>query len=453
MRTLILSDIHLGNEGGYDIFAGGEALPAFLDHMSAQGPLHVLLNGDTADFLMNRDELVLKLDVAERQAREIVAAPSTARVMEAFGRVLAADGKVTVRLGNHDIELALAPVQAVFREALKQPDAIAARMVFTTGEAPEILEVGGARLLVTHGEHNDTWNRIDYKNLLKGESGYAKFRYPPGSRLVKTLLNPLKTDYRMRFADLLKPDFQGAVLTAMAVDPFAVKELFQGSTLTLGWQLFRQSRGAFTFADGEEIEPETGLSDRFDELELDPEEQEAMEAMLGDAPTFFAAGEDEKGDKARMKFLRNGMKYYSKAQKSLVKDAGEKFFALNPSELEWKEAKRLAKKFKADGVLIGHTHAARWRQDDDLTYVNTGTWIRLMSPPSADDHEDVWLDFLEMLQRNPMLDPDRGKAPPVRTRFTGAVIEPHPDGGAFTRLVEWTAEGKAEVLGEGRVGG
>jgi len=452
MRTLILSDIHLGNEGGYDIFAGGEALPAFLDHMARQGPLHVLLNGDTADFLMNRDELVLKLDVAERQAQAIVAAPSTARVMEAFGRVLAGGGRLTVRLGNHDIELALAPVQAVFREALKQPDDVAARMAFTTGEAPEILEVGGARLLVTHGEHNDTWNRIDYKNLLKGEAGYAKFRYPPGSRLVKTLLNPLKTDYRMRFADLLKPDFQGAVLTAMAVDPGAVKELFQGSTLTLGWQLFRQSRGAFTFADGEEIEPETGLSDRFDELELDDDEREAMEALLGDGPQFFAAGDAEKADKAKMKFLRNGMKYYSRAQKHLVKDAGEKFFALDPSEQEWQEAKRLAKKFKADGVLIGHTHAARWRQDDDLTYVNTGTWIRLMSPPGSEAPETDWEDFLQMLRRNPMLDPDRGKAPPVLTRFTGALIEPHPDGGAHTRLIEWTKDGAAEILGEGRVG-
>ena len=37
MRTLILSDLHLGNGGDYDIFAGSESLPALLDRFVEQG--------------------------------------------------------------------------------------------------------------------------------------------------------------------------------------------------------------------------------------------------------------------------------------------------------------------------------------------------------------------------------------------------------------------------------
>ncbi len=33
MRTVVLSDLHLGNGQGYDVFAGAEALPAFLDRV------------------------------------------------------------------------------------------------------------------------------------------------------------------------------------------------------------------------------------------------------------------------------------------------------------------------------------------------------------------------------------------------------------------------------------
>ena len=167
----------------------------------------------------------------------------------ALGAVLAAGGSVEIRLGNHDAELALTAVQETFRAALGQPPEVARRLVFTRGDAPGLLEVNGARILLAHGEHNDPWNRLDYKNLPTSGDG-PKFRYPPGSRLVKTLLNPLKRGFGMRFADLLKPDFQGGVLTMLAVDPNALSLVFQGSTFRLLWQLFRRLDDEVSFAPG-----------------------------------------------------------------------------------------------------------------------------------------------------------------------------------------------------------
>ena len=80
MRTLIVSDLHLGNGGPYDVFEGGTALPALLDHLSGNG-LHVIVNGDAVDFLMNDDPLELDVARAEQQARAIATFSASAAVV------------------------------------------------------------------------------------------------------------------------------------------------------------------------------------------------------------------------------------------------------------------------------------------------------------------------------------------------------------------------------------
>ena len=208
MRVLVVSDVHLGNGGSYDIYAGGDALPALI-RREAGPDLHLLLNGDAVDFLLNDDPLSLELDRVVRAAEATARHPETRAVLQAIGELLALGGQATVRIGNHDVELAIPEVQAALRAATGQPPEIAGRLRFEGGETPGILTVGGVRVLYTHGEHNDHWNRVGYSDLMD-RSRWPKFRYPPGSELVKNILNPLKRDYGMRFADLLKPDFHGA---------------------------------------------------------------------------------------------------------------------------------------------------------------------------------------------------------------------------------------------------
>ncbi len=448
MITLVLSDIHLGNGAGYDIFAGEAVLPSVLAAAAAQGA-RIILNGDTFDFLMNEDPLELDAARAAAQARAIVANPPTAAVMAGLGRVLAAGGHVVLRLGNHDAEVALAEVQDVLRGALQQPPGVAARLVFERGEQPAVLAVGGARILLAHGEHNDPWNRLDYKNLPTAGDG-PKFRYPPGSRLVKTLLNPLKRGFGMRFADLLKPDFQGAVLTALAVDPTSMKLIFQGNTAKLLWQLFRKSGEGMTFADGEEGEGNLGVADAIDGAGLSEDERAAIEASVDPSGAATFADEDIL-DGARFKLARAGLKLYAAAQRALTGTTGDRYFDLTPDDAEWTEARRLAQKFAADAVVLGHTHSARWKQEPGLAFVNTGTWIHLMRLPSATDADAAWLDFLDKIRRNPALDPARGPAAPLITRFTGLVIHEDPAGGAQLQLVEWKVGAPPTVLASGAV--
>jgi UDP-2,3-diacylglucosamine pyrophosphatase LpxH len=448
MITIVLSDIHLGNGAGYDIFAGEAVLPSVLAAAASQRA-RVILNGDTFDFLMNEDPLELDAARATAQAQALVANPSTAAVMAGLGQVLASGGEVVLRLGNHDAEVALAEVQAVLRGALQQPPAVAGRLVFERGDNPSVLEVGGARILLAHGEHNDPWNRLDYKNLPTAGDG-ANFRYPPGSRLVKTLLNPLKRGFGMRFADLLKPDFQGAVLTALAVDPTSMRLIFKGNTAKLLWQLFRKSGEGMTFADGEEGEGNLGIADALDQAGLSADERAALESSVDDTGAATFADEDVL-DGARFKLARAGLKLYAATQRALTGATGDRYFDLAPEEGEWTEARRLAQKFTADAVVLGHTHSARWKQEPGLAFVNTGTWIHLMRLPSASDGDDAWLGFLDKIRRNPSLDPARGPAAPLVTRFTGLVIHENPAGGALLQLVEWKAGVAPSVLASGAV--
>lgn len=445
MRTLIISDLHLGNGGPYESFAGEKALPALIDVYAATGT-EIFVNGDGVDFLMNEEPLELEVQRAVAQARAIVSYSATAAVLASMGRALAAGAAVTFRLGNHDLELALPEVQEVLRGALGQPAAIAAKLAFQLGDEPAIFVVGGARVLVTHGEHNDPWNRVDdYKGLL-GKS--KKFKFAPGSELVKKLLNPLTREHKLKFANLLKPDFQGAVLTALAVAPLAMKVLLQGATASILWQLFRKSSGAASFDDGEE---DLGLADRMKEAGLSGEEQTAVEELFAEGAASFADDEDGPFSNARVKMARAGLKLYAGMQRNLAGKEGDAFFALEPTAEEWKEAERLAKKFKAGAVVIGHTHAARWGHRPGLVFANSGTWISLMQLPSFEAEASVWADFLAELRTNPSLVPARQKVATTMARFTAVELEENPAGGAFLSLMEWVPGDGLRALGSATV--
>lgn len=452
-KTLVLSDLHLGNGGVYDIFAGGRELPALIDRF-ASADCSILINGDSVDFLMNEDPLLLDEPRAVAQAQQSAAAPDTQAVLQALGRVLAAGGDVLIRLGNHDIELALAGVQEVLRQALGQPADIAARLRFERGDSPAILQVGSTRVLVAHGEHCDAWNRVDYLHL-PGPGGApasaaSDFEYAPGSRLVKTLMNPLKRAWGLRLIDLIKPDFQGGVLTALAVNMQAVKEAFKGSTLQILRELNKQSRAANTFADDEEGD-ELGLQAAFDGAGLDEDERELLAGVLRPADGKLGGHSFDFDfsilQSAQLKLVRAGLRLYSAAHRHLVGQNGERFYSLQPEPDEWSEAQRMGKKYNVDAVIFGHTHAARWQVSDGLTYINTGTWIRILYLPSSDAPDESWQEFLELARQNPELDPNKGKMVPLNTRFTAAVLEAESaTGGAKLSLIEWR-DGEMITLG------
>lgn len=448
MKTLIISDLHLGNGGPYDVFEGREELPALLDQLSAE-PLRVVVNGDGVDFLMNDDPLELDEQLAVAQAQAITMNPTTATVFQAFGRVLARGGEVTIRLGNHDIELAFTAVQKVFREALGQPESISTRLTFVLGDVPEVMSIGGARILVTHGEQEDRWNKVDYEKL---RNGNKRYRYAPGSVLVKKILNPGTKQQGMRFLSLLKPDFQGAALSALAVDPSVAKQLLKSTTATMLMQLFARRGMAATFAEEEPAifqggaAPETDESgfseidseERLGSANLSDEEREVFETLLNpSAIVDFSTDDESVIARASAKIGKVALSLYGRMQRTLTGTEGDSYFSLEPMADEWAEAERLQKKFAVQAVIFGHTHAARWRKHENLVYANTGTWIGLMQLPASTAPDEEWTHYLDELRRNKELHEHKQQRARILKRFTAVIVDADPEGGAAMSLIEW----------------
>jgi predicted phosphodiesterase len=385
---------------------------------------------------MNDDPLDLEPARATAAARAIVAGPATAAVLAALGDVLAAGGEVVLRMGNHDVELALPEVQEVLRGALGQPVEVASRLRFEEGHEPGLLEVGGARLLVTHGEQRDPWNKVDYASLAEGA---GRFLFAPGSHLVKAFLNPLTKDYGLRFANLLKPDFQGATLAALAVAPDAARLLFQKASLDIGWQLLKKALAPPTF-EIPAVDPR--LAERVDAAGLTGEERAALEALWHPGAVSFSAGDESPAaTRARTKLVRAGLSMYAEAQRLIAGTSSERFFELAPSQGEWDEARRLAGKYGVEAVILGHTHAARWRAEEGLVLANTGTWIWLMALPHFDAGEEAWTQFLVELRQNPGLDPAQQLAARTIRRLTAVQVAEREGGGALIALLEWGEDG------------
>lgn len=461
-RTLILSDLHLGNGGPYDTYAGGDALPPLLDELTAR-PTRVVINGDGLDFLMNEDPMVFDPARAAEQARALVAWGPTAEVLRALGRTLARGGEVIFRVGNHDPELAAPEVQAVIRAALDQPESVADRLRFTPEAEPGILEVGGARVLVTHGEHDDLFNMFDHDAIPSGRP----FRYTPGSKLVKLVLNRVIREFRLPWVNFLKPDFTGALMCGIAVEPRCLevaweehsadnlKALLQNANpLRRAIQAIKEGRQAVPAPapEGDEGSEPVGPPDVFTHLKeakLSPAE---LKALL--RPRFLEVHgvdvEDPDLVRARMKVGRLGARMLGGMHKRISGDGSRAFFTLKPTGDEWKDASRMARRHEAQAVLYGHTHAARFRRTDALTFVNTGTWTWLIGLPPADAPDELWHAFIGELSANRELHPARQLFAQTQHRLTAALLEPVMGGGAQLSLVEWSARG-LETLASSRL--
>jgi UDP-2,3-diacylglucosamine pyrophosphatase LpxH len=210
-RVLVISDLHLGGPQK-PMMGHPEHLEEFLRQVSVckEAPgeeLELVINGDFVDFLAEPPFVAWNFD--ESAACQTLAGiadrfPGVVRELkEAVKRV----DRLTVTLGNHDVELALPKVRAALRDFLGVAEAGKFQLISNN----EAYRVGD--LLIEHGSRYDSWNAIDYDGLRqtmsllsRGEAVPEKFgmKICPGSRMVEKVINPLKKRYT--FVDLLKPE-------------------------------------------------------------------------------------------------------------------------------------------------------------------------------------------------------------------------------------------------------
>jgi UDP-2,3-diacylglucosamine pyrophosphatase LpxH len=237
-QVFIISDLHLGGvypvprdsgKRGFRLCTHAEAVAKFVDRLTSDiaqtGPSEIVLNGDTVDFLAESDgdaaswsaftvdpqQAVRKFEAIVERDRE---------VFVSLGKYLAAGGRLTILLGNHDVELSLPPVRAALRSALGVKH----------GHDFEFLLDGEAYIigdaLIEHGNRYDAWNQIDYDALRRVRSLMSRrqdipeqyrFEPPAGSDMVVKVMNEIKSKYG--FIDLLKPEKSAAVPVLLALEP------------------------------------------------------------------------------------------------------------------------------------------------------------------------------------------------------------------------------------------
>jgi UDP-2,3-diacylglucosamine pyrophosphatase LpxH len=412
--------------------------------------LELVINGDFVDFLAeppfaawNFDEMAASRTLAGIADRF----PGVVRTLkEAMKRV----DRLTVTLGNHDVELALPKVRAALRHFLGVPETGKFQLI-TNNEAYRVGD-----LLIEHGNRYDSWNAIDYDGLRhtmsmlsRGEAVREKFgmKICPGSRMVEKVINPLKKRYT--FIDLLKPENKVVSFLLTALEPavsFDLPLMYRGVRAYVEqWLTSRPWLASVT-------EPDRSLACENPDAGLPEDIQEAFADELrlaGDEEQLLAAGEEwrllfhnPRSDSLRSHIEENrpiDQKRLRRVQVGL-KHALEGDFTFDhhgPDGPYYEAAKRLVSEH--DGprvVLMGHTHHHRETSlGGDRWYLNTGTWVDLMRVPQVVLEPDALTDFGEWL-RGLVLEPGKLRyAEPTFAdiRLDGSLKLVSPSGGPMLR--------------------
>jgi UDP-2,3-diacylglucosamine pyrophosphatase LpxH len=214
----IISDIHLGGESGAGDTAGfqlcpranRERLAQFLNWVTAEQrtglQTHLVINGDLVDFLAEQKFSPFTSNEAEARQKLQRIIDHSSEVWEALEAASSAGVRITILLGNHDLEMSFRAPRDLLLESIGP-----GRVEFLYDN--EALAIGP--VLIEHGNRYDKWNLVSHDRLREIRSALSRreqppdMQIPPGSRLVATVLNKLKE--RFSFVDLLKPENEGVL--------------------------------------------------------------------------------------------------------------------------------------------------------------------------------------------------------------------------------------------------
>lgn len=393
MRTLVLSDLHLGCRARPRSVESARSLTALLRHLGAT-PLRIILNGDTFDFAAEAD--TLRVDVSAVM-RGFVEGSERAGVLAWLGRNVDAGGELIVRPGEDDSELSDPALQDRVVAGLGVSLAGRRRVSFTGAGAPTVVEVGGARVLI-----------------LRASPGHGGAR----RRRIAELLNQLRIHYGVGLAEHLRPDYEAAVLAAIAVNPTAVKLVLRRRDPSARWRSEAETL-AWIFALVQKVV-------------LDDEERDALLTALD--PELTLAGADYPHlDTSRLKIFAHCL-----GRRSQIDAQGLRVLR----DAEVGELRARALRLRASAVLFAYSHVPAWRagEGEGRCLVDTGSWGPTIDGARAAPVRRI----LEAWERIPRLD---GLSDPgllaragLRDQRTAAIVEPLARGhGARVCLFEWSS--------------
>lgn len=408
-----VSDLHIGGRPGAQIFNKGNRLAAFIEHVAKDRPrdeVALVLNGDVIDPLIDAapgNYMSLDAGTALRMMGQLYEEPAFKPVWSALAALLATPRRrLVIVLGNHDLELALPPVQHWLRQRLAG-DAAAARerILFSTQGAGYACLVGDASVFCTHGNEIDPWNWVDYNalgqlaNLVGAGRRVEAERWPAnaGTRLVIDAINRVKRAYS--FVDLLKPEAAAVLGVLIGLRHEALRHVDWNTIVdVVRGRLHGRRVVGGVLGEADDHPAEDGPSDLVSLL--GPRlRKELATPILGDALMLAALQDVESGrvpgghDDDGPETLGRGTRAYAvvsamlgwvepaealrRALCDLLRDNDD---AHTVTTLD-NEDRKLCEHAAADldFLVAGHSHLARAAARPDRGwYYNCGTWARLM---------------------------------------------------------------------------
>lgn len=416
-ELFVISDLHIGGRAGSDAERGScinthmPLLTQFVHAVAARSralPLRVelVINGDFFDFLAEEVPSGSPWSAFIADADEALQVFTAIRArhrpfFKALRALLRAGADLTLLLGNHDLELSLPAVRAELLAGLRTSGHGRVRFVYD-GEAHGVGDV-----LIEHGNRYDGYNVVDFDGLREHRSALSRrgtlaaalaFEPPVGSRLVESVMNPIKRDYG--FIDLLKPENEAVVPLLVALDPGLLADMERL------WRLARLKREAgfnTSKTPGEPAwasqigVPQAGsagpgsvlremLADTLDSAELAQLEALAAEAEAAPASQIGALD----GLRRAWSLLRQQVGGFEWDRRMNILLAALRRLQHDLSFDPGWETESLKQHVMALGrrgfavVVLGHTHLARQMSPaPGLVYLNTGTWADLMRLPAG----------------------------------------------------------------------
>jgi UDP-2,3-diacylglucosamine pyrophosphatase LpxH len=454
---IVISDLHIGVGDAFDIFhAPGkvDSVARFVDYVRSQpSPVELVINGDMVDFLQVKPWDDYSHDTAVQKIRAITTGSSA--VFTALGGLLNdARHRITILLGNHDIELAYDDVWSVLRDAILvgAPSGAKDRLQLISRRITHRPHVNGVLIHIEHGNLDDPYNTFNYNTLFNdAETGASQLTYPPGTQFVYDTINGVKQE--LQFVDVLKPEMPAVVLLLMALRPWKSIKNVPNSALNAvraikeGWvNALRQA------AAGKPLGPPIGAATQTPSETLGA----AMALQYGDVPgeppmtlgtvddLKYVLDEYEqpaessattlggRSDAIKVRLITAAL--WSLARfRSLRASASEFSTADFPDDHFAKSARgRIQGNVKV--VVYGHTHEALKTAFGPAVYVNSGTWANLVRMPRSSDYKEL-LEWLRKLSDNTF----------DRTSFPTFVEITPSSAGARVSLCAWNSGGKKEL--------
>lgn len=412
---IVLSDLHLAPTDVEWTFADSTEVARLLDWVAdeVRGPCHIVIAGDVFDCLLRpvppRGPVLEPESTPTFVASVLASHPKLGAALRRLAR--SPRHELTFLSGNHDAELVLPAAQLLVEHWLGRAAGRPPLRWVVYGEGVRFV-VGGARVLVDHGDLFDDWNRIDHDGLRlalarvqRGLHIDGRYREPAGSRLFREFVLPLGSRYP--WVSALKPEREAVIPLLHALLPAHQRPSFRKAVREAVIQLTRSFLASMV-GKGKPAE-----------LRRPPEWLRRRQSLLA-----WLAAEERTATRgsAESRKVRGLIKRLRKVS------AEDTYFEIGAHDCNAGLVSELLGR-DLDAVVCGHTHAAKAHTLGRGLYLNTGAWQQLLQLPISDASNDEWESFLGSLETG---------GPMLTWRRTFARIRARSDDtGATASLYQW----------------